>query len=168
MVIEADNADTKKPRGKNIVIFSDGTGQRGGVYFDEARTNIYKLFRATRVSPDTCTDPAQQVAFYDPGLGTQATDGEAVSRAYRTAYNFVSQATGLGITRNAARILPASNGAIKRKSGPGKGRSTTSSRSGSPATTPISAAATRRTNAGCRTSLWPGWSMKPRGSGTTS
>ena len=30
MVMEADNADAKKPRGKNIVIFSDGTGQRGG------------------------------------------------------------------------------------------------------------------------------------------
>jgi uncharacterized protein (DUF2235 family) len=100
MVMEVDDADATKPRGRNIVIFSDGTGQRGGVYFDEARTNIYKLFRATRVGPDTCVDPAQQVAFYDPGLGTQATDGEAVSRAYRTAYNFVSQATGLGITRN--------------------------------------------------------------------
>src|ERR1700692_1051511 len=100
MFMKADNADAKEPRGRNIVIFSDGTGQRGGVYFDEARTNIYKLFRATRVGPDNCVDPAQQVAFYDPGLGTQATDGEAVSRAYRTAYNFVSQATGLGITRN--------------------------------------------------------------------
>lgn len=36
------------PKGRNLVIFSDGTGQRGGVYFDEARTNIYKLYRAAR------------------------------------------------------------------------------------------------------------------------
>jgi hypothetical protein len=28
---------------KNVVIFSDGTGQRGGLYFDEERTNVYKL-----------------------------------------------------------------------------------------------------------------------------
>ena len=36
---------------KNILIFSDGTGQSGGVTFDEDRTNIYKLFRATRCGP---------------------------------------------------------------------------------------------------------------------
>jgi uncharacterized protein (DUF2235 family) len=70
------------------------------VYFDEARTNVYKLFRATRVGPDTNIDPARQLAFYDPGLGTQPSDGSSINRAYRTIYNFVSQATGLGITRN--------------------------------------------------------------------
>jgi hypothetical protein len=32
-------------RPRNIVIFSDGTGQRGGIFFDEERTNIYKLYR---------------------------------------------------------------------------------------------------------------------------
>src|SRR5450631_121888 len=48
-------AAPRKPR--NILIYSDGTGQRGGLYFDEARTNIYKLFRATRVAPDSTIDP---------------------------------------------------------------------------------------------------------------
>ena len=33
---------------KNILIFSDGTGQVGGLRPDERRSNIYKLFRATR------------------------------------------------------------------------------------------------------------------------
>ncbi len=28
---------------KNIVILSDGTGQAGGINFDEARTNVYKI-----------------------------------------------------------------------------------------------------------------------------
>ena len=28
---------TSPPNGRNVVIFSDGTEQRGGVYFDEAR-----------------------------------------------------------------------------------------------------------------------------------
>lgn len=87
-------------KGKNIVIFSDGTGQRGGVYVDETRTNVYKLFRATRVGPDTNIDPGRQLAFYDPGLGTQPSDGLSIYKAYRTIYNFVSQATGLGITHN--------------------------------------------------------------------
>ena len=36
---------------KNVLIFSDGTGQVGGIKFDEDRTNIYKLYRATRVGP---------------------------------------------------------------------------------------------------------------------
>ena len=86
--------------GRNIVIFSDGTGQRGGVFFDEARTNIYKLYRAARCGPDSCIDPNQQLAFYDPGLGTQAAGGGFIKRTWRTLYNIVSQATGLGITRN--------------------------------------------------------------------
>ena len=34
---------------KNIVILSDGTGQAGGINFDEARTNVCKLYRACRV-----------------------------------------------------------------------------------------------------------------------
>ena len=54
---------------KNILIFSDGTGQRGGQHFDELRTNIYKLYRATRCGPDTIVDPRTQLAFDDPGLG---------------------------------------------------------------------------------------------------
>ncbi|CAN5505391.1 hypothetical protein BH10PSE11_BH10PSE11_13430 [soil metagenome] len=86
--------------GRNIVIFSDGTGQRGGVFFDEARTNIYKLFRATRAGPDSPIDPAKQIAFYDPGLGSQPGGQTSISRAYRAIYNFLSQATGLGLTRN--------------------------------------------------------------------
>ena len=48
--------------GKNILIFSDGTGQAGGYMPDETRSNVYKLFRATRVSPDTSIDPSQQFA----------------------------------------------------------------------------------------------------------
>jgi hypothetical protein len=45
--------------GKNILIFSDGTGQSGGVTFDENRTNIYKLFRATRCGLDSLIDPSE-------------------------------------------------------------------------------------------------------------
>jgi len=88
---------------RNIVIYSDGTGQRGGRLFDERRSNIYKLFRATRCGPDSSVDPAKQLVFYDPGLGTAPPGHEGsglIATALRSFYNLVSQATGLGITRN--------------------------------------------------------------------
>lgn len=85
---------------RNILIFSDGTGQVGGISFDEDRTNIYKLFRATRVAPDSTIDPAQQAAFYDPGLGSRGEGGFLIGRVARWIYKTASQATGLGITQN--------------------------------------------------------------------
>lgn len=85
---------------KNILILSDGTGMAGGITFDEDRTNIYKLFRATRCGPDSCINPQQQVAFYDPGLGSPADGGFIWGTTGRRLYNLVSQATGLGITAN--------------------------------------------------------------------
>lgn len=98
MAGEHDASEAMRPR--NIIIYSDGTGQRGGLYFDEERTNIYKLYRATRVAPDSAINPDHQIAFYDPGLGTLPDGGSTPVRVYRKIYNFVSQATGLGITRN--------------------------------------------------------------------
>jgi len=56
--------------GKNVLIFSDGTAQAGGLRFDENRSNIYKLYRATRCGPDSTIDPRPQVTFYDPGLSS--------------------------------------------------------------------------------------------------
>src|SRR6185437_10251576 len=80
---------------KNILIFSDGTGQAGGISFDENRSNIYKLYRATRVGPDSKINPAEQVAFYDPGLGSKAdTNAVWAKGALRWIYNLISQATG--------------------------------------------------------------------------
>ena len=55
---------------KNIVVYSDGTGQDGGVRPEQRVSNIYKMYRASRVSFDTAIDPAAQVTMYDPGLGT--------------------------------------------------------------------------------------------------
>jgi hypothetical protein len=84
--------------GKNILIFSDGTGQAGGYMPDEARSNVYKLFRATRVGPESSIDPELQLAFYDGGLGSRA---ETIRISpFRRIYNLLSRATGLGITQN--------------------------------------------------------------------
>jgi len=46
---------------KNIVIFSDGTGAEGGEGYN---TNVYKLFNMIE------DRTPRQVAFYDPGIGT--------------------------------------------------------------------------------------------------
>ncbi|WP_244474476.1 DUF2235 domain-containing protein [Methylobacterium sp. Leaf85] len=86
--------------GKNIVIFSDGTGQSGGLLPDENRSNVYKLFRAVRVCPDTSINPAEQVAFYDVGLGSKAAGSNIKIGWWRRIYNILSSATGLGITQN--------------------------------------------------------------------
>ena len=86
---------------KNILIFSDGTGQAGGLTPDQNISNIYKLYRATRCGPDTSIDPTEQLTFYDPGLGSQPDTGMLfIVRAYRWFRDCVSQATGLGITNN--------------------------------------------------------------------
>ena len=85
---------------RNILIFSDGTGQAGGILVDENRSNIYKLFRAARVGPDSTIDPARQLAFYDPGLGPQSDGGQIKIGFFRKLYNLISQGTGLGITKN--------------------------------------------------------------------
>jgi uncharacterized protein (DUF2235 family) len=86
---------------KNIIIFSDGTGQVGGLRPDERRSNVYKLYRATRCGPDTTIDPAEQVTYYDAGLGSMPPEGAFFAvRAYCWLHNLFSLATGLGITTN--------------------------------------------------------------------
>lgn len=87
-------------QGRNILIFSDGTGQAGGLLFDERRSNVYKLFRATRCGPDSTIDPDRQLAFYDPGLGSKLGGEQIKIGLVRKVYNILSSATGLGITRN--------------------------------------------------------------------
>ena len=88
------------PMAKNILIFSDGTAQAGGLLVDENRSNVYKLYRASRVGPDSTIDPAQQLAFYDAGLGSQSDGGQIKFSLARKVRNLVSQGTGLGITAN--------------------------------------------------------------------
>jgi len=73
---------------KNVVIFSDGTGQ-GSSMPDDELTNVCKLWNATKD-----VDHARQITSYDAGLGAPDPDW------WRWGYNKMSQATGLGISRN--------------------------------------------------------------------
>lgn len=77
---------------KNIVIFSDGTGQYGGVMPDQRISNIYKMYRAMRPGTQTGIDPNKQIAYYDPGLGS----GELGGRIR----NILASAFGTGISEN--------------------------------------------------------------------
>ena len=79
---------------KNILIFVDGTGNQGGLLPDESRTNVYKLFRATRAGPDSSIDPSKQIAFYIHGIGTSGSQ----SSFSRRCRNVTDQMLGGGFT----------------------------------------------------------------------
>ncbi|MBX9651136.1 MAG: DUF2235 domain-containing protein [Xanthobacteraceae bacterium] len=84
---------------KNIVVYSDGTGQDGGVRPEQRISNVYKLYRSSRVHPDNATDPSEQVCFYDPGLGTDS-GARGLTGAMRKIDKLLQSVTGRGITKN--------------------------------------------------------------------
>jgi uncharacterized protein (DUF2235 family) len=86
---------------KNIVVYSDGTGQDGGVRPEQRVSNIYKMYRAGRTHPDTAIDPALQVTFYDAGLGTDI-GATAMTTPVRFVQKLLGSVTGQGIKRNIA------------------------------------------------------------------
>ncbi|MEQ3624739.1 MAG: DUF2235 domain-containing protein [Celeribacter sp.] len=81
---------------KNILIFSDGTGQVGGMRPDQRLSNVYKMYRAMRAGPSSPIDPKEQVCFYDAGLGA----GEVGGLTLRRIRNILSAAVGTGIDEN--------------------------------------------------------------------
>ncbi|MBB3148576.1 uncharacterized protein (DUF2235 family) [Phyllobacterium trifolii] len=87
--------------GKNIVVFSDGTGQEGGVRAEQRMSNVYKLYRSCRVSPENAINPAEQVSFYDPGLGTE-TSATGMTGLVRWTQKLLASVSGKGITQNIA------------------------------------------------------------------
>lgn len=85
--------------GKNILVFADGTGNEGGLLPDESRTNVYKLYRATRTGPESNIDPKEQLAIYIPGIGTPTPGHD--SKRYQTKLT-LQQMFGFGITEKIA------------------------------------------------------------------
>lgn len=81
---------------KNILIFSDGTGQIGGLRPDQRLSNIYKMYRAMRPGPDSPIKPDKQVAFYDPGLGV----GEVGGHLFQRIVKALEASLGFGIDEN--------------------------------------------------------------------
>ena len=71
---------------KNIVVFSDGTGQKGG---QGTNTNVYKLFNIIE------DRTARQISYYDPGVGTDwrrisgNISGSGISKNIMQCYRFI-------------------------------------------------------------------------------
>ncbi|MBR0695930.1 DUF2235 domain-containing protein [Bradyrhizobium lablabi] len=86
---------------KNIVVFSDGTGQDGGARPEQRISNIYKMYRISRDHAETAIDPTQQVAFYDAGLGTDI-GATAITAPIRFVQKLLGSVAGAGIKRNIA------------------------------------------------------------------
>src|SRR5882757_9330010 len=86
---------------KNIVVFSDGTGQDGGARPEQRISNIYKMYRASRDHADTGIDPSQQVVFYDAGLGTDI-GTSALTAPVRFVQKLLGSVMGAGIKINIA------------------------------------------------------------------
>lgn len=98
---------------KNIVVFSDGTGQEGG---KGANTNIYKLFNIIEDRTQ------QQISFYDAGLGTGwrkisgNVSGAGISKNIIECYTFIfenfeagDQIYLFGFSRGAATVRSLSS-----------------------------------------------------------
>jgi uncharacterized protein (DUF2235 family) len=86
---------------KNIVVYSDGTGQDGGARPEQRISNIYKMYRISRDHAETGIDPARQVVFYDAGLGTDI-GATALTAPVRFVQKLLGSVTGTGIKRNFA------------------------------------------------------------------
>ena len=84
---------------KNIVVFSDGTGQDGGGRPEQRVSNVYKMYRLARTGPENSIDPADQVSFYDPGLGTDI-GATAMTAPVRFVQKLLASVTGRGINVN--------------------------------------------------------------------
>ncbi|WP_317054342.1 DUF2235 domain-containing protein [Roseovarius rhodophyticola] len=81
---------------KLILIFSDGTGQVGGLKPDQRLSNVYKMYRAMRPGPSSPIKPSDQVCFYDAGLGA----GEVGGLTFKRIRNTLEAAVGTGIDEN--------------------------------------------------------------------
>lgn len=77
---------------KNIVLCSDGTGNKGGYGED---SNVYKTYKAV----DVTTGKAHQYTFYDQGVGTDKSDTH--KNKYLTA---LSGAFGFGFQKNVVHL----------------------------------------------------------------
>ncbi|QOC22728.1 DUF2235 domain-containing protein [Wenzhouxiangella sp. AB-CW3] len=74
---------TPRLAGRNLIVLSDGTGNRGGVTRD---TNVWRLYKAI----DRHQAPVEQRVRYDDGVGT---DDMRIAKALGGAF-------GIGLTRN--------------------------------------------------------------------
>lgn len=93
--------------GKNIVVCNDGTGNKYG----KNNTNVVKAFE--RIRRDTPGEPTreagrqyrQQIAFYDPGIGTFSILGNTPGPIRQRLGRLIGQAFGYGLRQNLSDAL---------------------------------------------------------------
>src|ERR1700691_560337 len=90
---------------RKILIFADGTGNEGGLLPDESRTNVYKLYRATRTGPDSAIDPSEQIAFYVSGIGTPPPGKQ--TPMWRRLQDGIEQGIGQGLKQKISECYAA-------------------------------------------------------------
>jgi uncharacterized protein (DUF2235 family) len=80
---------------RNILVFSDGTGNSSGKLF---RTNVWRLYKAVDLADPTNPEEPRQFAYYDDGVGTSSfrplallggAIGVGLARNVRDLYAFV-------------------------------------------------------------------------------
>ena len=76
---------------KNLILFSDGTGNSSGKLF---KTNVWRTYEAVDVADPRNPALPRQFAFYDDGVGTSSFKPLAV----------LGGALGLGLARNVRDI----------------------------------------------------------------
>jgi hypothetical protein len=64
--VQAPSADAPAPQGRNIVLFSDGTGNSSAKVF---KTNVWRMYEAVDLGPSP-SGVRDQISFYDDGVGT--------------------------------------------------------------------------------------------------
>lgn len=81
-------ADGRTPR--NLVLCLDGTSNQ---FNPDGNTNVVRLIQSLT------SDPAQQLSYYDPGVGTMPTPG-IIGKIGQTLDRYLSLAFGNGLIRN--------------------------------------------------------------------
>src|SRR4051794_2167514 len=75
---------------KNIILFSDGTGNSSGKLF---KTNVWRMYEAVDLGPSP-PDMRDQIAYYDNGVGTSTFKPLAI----------LSGIFGIGLKRNVLHL----------------------------------------------------------------
>lgn len=79
----------------------------GGRRPEQLMSNIYKLYRASRIGSDSIIDPAEQVSIYEAGLGTAEIAGTPWLRPFSYGRQVLSLGFGTGFMSNVADCYEA-------------------------------------------------------------
>lgn len=89
------SAEDSEVNGKNIIVCSDGTGNKGGKGYG---TNVWRIYNSVDINEHTALGVKAQITYYDDGVGTDENKylkafsgafGWGISRNIKQAYKFL-------------------------------------------------------------------------------